>query len=112
MDRSSISPKDASRYVEAYATRDQLNASFGFYRAMPETEAFNAKHNGPSDTPLTLAAADNSFGGQLEDLARTLRQRGWKKVTTKLLSQCGHYMVDEKPAAIAELIKQSANHPL
>jgi pimeloyl-ACP methyl ester carboxylesterase len=112
LDRNSISPEDTSRYVDAYASREQLDASFGFYRAMPETEAFNAKHNGSSDTPLTLAAADISFGGQLEELARTLRQRGWKKVTTKLLSQCGHYIVDEKPAAIAELIKQSATDQL
>jgi hypothetical protein len=39
----------------------------------------------------------------------TLRTYGWSNVTTELIKNSGHYLTDEEPRIVAELIERCAS---
>jgi pimeloyl-ACP methyl ester carboxylesterase len=47
--------------------------------------------------------------GNLNDrLAESLRQHGWANVTVEVIKNSGHWVVDEQPDIVAELIEHHA----
>jgi pimeloyl-ACP methyl ester carboxylesterase len=105
VNQAAIGDDDAAHYVSAYAAPGQLRAAFEMYRAFPANETFNAAQRGPIDLPLVLAGGDKSFGSLLPGIADTLRTYGWTSVTVEVIENAGHYVADEQPAAVAELIE-------
>jgi pimeloyl-ACP methyl ester carboxylesterase len=106
---AAIDEADAAHYVNAYGTPEQLRAAFELYRALPANEKFNASERSRIDLPLVLAGGDHGFGPLLPGIAKTLRKYGWRNVTTKLIENSGHYVADEQPEAVAELIERYAS---
>lgn len=105
---AAISEAEGRRYARSYAAPGRLRAGMEMYRALPEAEAFNASRRGATRVPLTLVGAEQSFGPLLPSLAETLGGYGWSDVTTRVVAGSSHYLVDEKPAAVAALIEQQA----
>jgi pimeloyl-ACP methyl ester carboxylesterase len=70
---------------------------------------FNASQRDRIDLPLVLAGGDHGFGPLLPGIAETLRAYGWQHVTTVLIENSGHYVADEQPEAVAELIERHAS---
>jgi pimeloyl-ACP methyl ester carboxylesterase len=108
VNRDAIDDEDAAHYAGAYAAPEQLRAGFEMYRAFPANETFNASQRSPVDVPLVMVGGDKSFGPLLPAIAETLRSHGWASVTTEIVANGGHYLPDEKPDAVADLIERYA----
>ena len=104
-----FTPSDVAHFVEAYATPAQLHAVFEMYRAFPTNAQFNAAQREPNDVPLFLAAGDGSpFAPLVPRMAEGLRANGCTHVETGLIRGAVHYVVEDQPETVADLIEQHA----
>jgi pimeloyl-ACP methyl ester carboxylesterase len=97
--------------VTAYASPLRLHAAFEVYREFPTNEKFNAAHRDALKVPLVLAGGDRSFGKVMTSLKDVLGAYGWKNVRVEVLHNLAHYIPDEQPEKIAELIERYAVQP-
>jgi pimeloyl-ACP methyl ester carboxylesterase len=112
VNKRAVSDADVARYAESYAAPQKLRAGFEFYRAFPMNAAFNVAQRGAIDVPLVFVggdSADAAFGSHFPSLAETLRKFGWSTVKTELVKNSGHYVMDEQPEALAQLIERYAS---
>lgn len=108
VNQAAVSDDDVKRYVNSYAAADQLAAGLGFYRAFGADEAFDRAQRTTITVPFVIAAGDHAIGPLLEKIAAGLKTQGCTNVTTKLIEQSGHFVVDEKPEEITQLIEDHA----
>ena len=102
-----FTPGDVAHFVKAYATLAQLHAVFEMYRAFPANAQFNAAQSGPNDVPLLLAAGDGSpFAQLVPKMAESLRANRCAHVETGLVRGAVHYIVEDQPEAVADLIER------
>jgi pimeloyl-ACP methyl ester carboxylesterase len=105
-----FTPADVAHFVKAYATVAQLHAVFDMYRAFPANAQFNAAQRGPNDVPLLLAAGDGSpFAELVPKMAEGLRANGCAHVETGLIRGAIHYVVEDQPEPVADLIQRYAS---
>jgi pimeloyl-ACP methyl ester carboxylesterase len=101
---------DVAHFVKAYATVAQLHAVFEMYRAFPVNAQFNAALHGPCDVPLFVGAGDGSpFSQVVPKITEGLRANGCTHVETGLIRGAIHYVVEDQPEAVADLIEQYAS---
>jgi pimeloyl-ACP methyl ester carboxylesterase len=107
--REAISDEDVARYVRAYAGVERLRAGLEFYRrAYPTSETFNATTRSPLRVPIVLAGGDRSTGPANTTIAKALRENGCEDVTVESVRDSGHWVVDEQPAIVADLLERCA----
>jgi pimeloyl-ACP methyl ester carboxylesterase len=108
-DTTAISDADVAHYAAAYRSPDRLRAGFEFFRAIPANEAYNLEHTDPIDVPLLLVGGEHLFGPIVPAIAENLRARhGWSDVTARTVAGAKHYLVEERPDEVAELIEGHA----
>jgi pimeloyl-ACP methyl ester carboxylesterase len=105
---SAITDADVTHYVKSYAAPQHLHAGMEFFRAFPANEQLNQEQQSPVDVPIVLAGGDKTFGQLLPRMAEALRKHGCTHVTTEVIQDSGHYVVDEQPTRVAELIERYA----
>jgi pimeloyl-ACP methyl ester carboxylesterase len=106
-DNTVISDADVRHYADSYRTPDQLRSGFEFYRAMPANESYNARHTEPIDVPLLLVGGEHLFGPVLRRTAQCLRaDHGWSRVDVHVVANAKHYLVEERPDEVAEVIER------
>lgn len=108
LDSKVISDADVAHYANSYAAPDHLHAGMEMYRAFPDNEKFNAAQTGAIDVPILMVGGDHSFGRLLPKVAEALRAHGCASVTTEIINNSAHYVFEEKPEAVAELIERYA----
>jgi pimeloyl-ACP methyl ester carboxylesterase len=82
------------------------------YRAFPANAQFNAAQHGPNNVPLFLGAGDGSpFAKLVPKMADGLRANGCTHVETGLIRGSVHYLVEDQPESVAELIEKYASLP-
>jgi pimeloyl-ACP methyl ester carboxylesterase len=107
-----ITPSEAAHFVRAYASPAQLHAVFEMYRAFPANAQFNQAQRGSNDVPLFWGAGDGSpFAKLLPKIAEGLRAKGCTHVETGLIRGAVHYVVEDQPEAVADLIERYASLP-
>lgn len=110
LNRKAITDAEVRHYARAYATADQLRAGLEFYRrGYPASEKFNAAERSATDVPIALAGGDHAMGMLLPKLADALRQHGCTNVSVEIVKNSGHWVVDEQPDSVAELIERHAS---
>ncbi len=108
-DNTAISDADIEHYATAYHKPDQLRSAFEFYRALPASETYNARHTEPIDVPLLLVGGEHLFGPTFPRLAESLRSNyGWSNVRAHTVNNAKHYLAEEQPGEVAGLIKRHA----
>jgi pimeloyl-ACP methyl ester carboxylesterase len=108
-DGTGISEADLRHYANAYASPAQLHAAFEMYRAFPANLEFNEAHQEPNDVPLYLAAGEGSpFAKLIPKMAVDLRTKGFAHVESGLIPSAVHYLVEDQPEAVADLIERYA----
>ena len=106
-DNTVISDADVAHYSTAYRDPDQLRSAFEFFRAMPANATYNARHTEPIDVPLLLIGGEHLFGPILPQIAESLRSNyGWSDVRVHIINEAKHYLVEERPNEVAELIER------
>jgi len=108
LNSQAITDADVTRYASSYAAPEQLRAGMEFYRAFPANEKFNAVQRSAIDFPMVLAGSDNVVGKINPRIAESLRKHGCTNVTIEVINNSGRFVVDEQPAAVAELIERYA----
>jgi len=108
VDNNAITAADLAHYVKAYSAPQQLRAAFEMYRALPADEKFDNAHREAISVPLVLSGGDGSFGKIMPGLKEALRDYGWQNVTVEVLPNLRHYIPDEQPGKVAELIEKYA----
>ena len=102
-----FSADDKARYVKAYESPAQHHAAFEMYRAFPANEKFNAAQRDKIDVPLFYGAGEHSpFAKLLPKVAADLQAHGWTHVETGLIPGGVHYLVEDQPDALVELIEK------
>ena len=104
---ATFSADDQAHFVKAYESPAQHRAAFEMYRAFPANEKFNAAQRDKIDVPLCYGAGEHSpFAKLLPKVAADLRAHGWTHVETELIPSGVHYLVEDQPEALAELIEK------
>jgi pimeloyl-ACP methyl ester carboxylesterase len=106
VDPSRITPEARAAYAQAYASDAALTAGFDFYRAFPQDAQHNLADAGTStDTPVLYVRGEGSRG-DIDSYAQGLRTAGVRALTPKLIPDAGHFIPDEQPAALWQLIHE------
>ncbi|HMG86032.1 MAG TPA: alpha/beta hydrolase [Terracidiphilus sp.] len=105
-----FSDEDRTHFYAAYGDGAHLRAAFEFYRAFPAEETNNANPLAkPCSLPLVFGAGERDvFHRFVPREAQALRDMGWQSVSTDAIANSIHYVVDEQPQAVAELIASHA----
>jgi pimeloyl-ACP methyl ester carboxylesterase len=109
LDKGTFSDADVAHYAKSYAAPEHLRALLEIYRAFPANEKFNAAQQSAIGLPLVLAPGENSpFEKLMPSFAEALRAHGCANVKVEVIKNSVHFVVDEQPAAVAELIERYA----
>jgi pimeloyl-ACP methyl ester carboxylesterase len=104
--------EDIVHSVKAYASLAQLHAAFEMYRAFPANAEFNAGQRARNDVPLFVGAGQGSpFAALIAKIADGLRVKGCTHVETGLIIGSIHYVVEDQPEEVADLIERYASAP-
>jgi pimeloyl-ACP methyl ester carboxylesterase len=107
---NTFSDADVRHYVDSYAGPEHLRALLEIYRAFPADEKFNAAQVSAINVPLVVATGGNSpFERLMPSIAASLRAHGCAKVKVEVVKNSVHYLVEEQPDAVAELIGRYAS---
>ena len=110
LDSDTFSDADVARYARAYAAPDHLRAALEIYRAFPANEKFNAAQKNAISVPLVLAPGENSpFEKLMPSFAEALRDHGCANVKIEVIKNSVHYVADEQPEAVAQLVERYAS---
>jgi pimeloyl-ACP methyl ester carboxylesterase len=104
-----ITDADATHYANSYAAPEQLRAGLEFYRAFPANEQFNAAQRSALEVPIVLAGGDKTAGPTLPRTADSLREHGCANVTVEVIKNSGHFVSEEQPERVADLIEHYAS---
>jgi pimeloyl-ACP methyl ester carboxylesterase len=80
------------------------------YRAFPANAKFNTSQTGSNDVPLFFGAGESSpFAKLVAKFAKGIRANGCSHVETGLIQGAGHYVVEDQPNEVADLIERYAS---
>lgn len=100
---------DEANFVKAYRTPEQLHAVFEMYRAFPADARFNQAQRGRNEVPVFFGAGHHSpFARLAPRIAAAMRAQGFTQVESGLIPGAVHYVVQDQPERVAELIEQRA----
>jgi pimeloyl-ACP methyl ester carboxylesterase len=105
-----FSDADVTHYVEAYGDSEHLRTAFEFYRAFPDNQNFDAQQSSTIKLPMVLGTGErDAFAPYLARIANAMRMHGCTNVNTTIVKGSAHYVAEEQPEAVAELILQYAS---
>jgi pimeloyl-ACP methyl ester carboxylesterase len=106
---SQFSDAEVAHYAQSYRDPDHLRAAFETYRAFPADEKFFAAQRSQMDLPIVIGSGEHdAFAEFLPRIAAAMRVHGCMNLTTEIVKGAGHYVAEEKPEAVAELIEHYA----
>jgi pimeloyl-ACP methyl ester carboxylesterase len=109
LDRKYFSDADVDHYAAAYTDPASLRAGFELYRAFPANGKFFAAQRTAIDLPIVWAAGENGpFATIGTRIAGDLMAHGCSKVTTEIIKNSAHFVANEQPEMVTELIKRYA----
>jgi pimeloyl-ACP methyl ester carboxylesterase len=103
-----ISDDDIAVYAQGYQGDDRLRAGFGMFRTLALDVSDNEAYFGELAVPVLAAFCEFSNATVLETVADGLRRVGATDVRTAVLSDCGHWPAEERPGALAAIIREFA----
>ena len=110
LDSDTFGDEDVARYARAYAAPEHLRAALEIYRAFPANEKFNAAQQSAISVPLVLAPGKNPpFEKLMPSFTAVLRAHGCANVEIEEIENSVHYVADEQPDAVAQLIQRHAS---
>jgi microsomal epoxide hydrolase len=96
---STFTEADIEEYVRVFKKDGGLRAGLGYYRAVPMSARQNRELSakGKLKMPVLALSADQ---GSIPDMAGPLRAYA-KEVHAAMIVQCGHFLPEEQPDAVA-----------
>ena len=109
MNPSTFSDADIDEYVRHYAAPGGMAAGFGYYKAFAQDAKDNAGLFGQRKLmfPILAVGADHSFG---DSTLKSMQKIG-TDVHGAIIKNCGHFVNEEKPAELTQLMTAFFNAP-
>ena len=107
--REAISDTDITHYANAYNTPEKLRAGLEFYRAFAANEKFSQAQRNALDVSIVLAGGEHAMGKLIPKMAESLRRHGCANVSVEVVKNSGHFVSEEQPEIVAELIERYAS---
>jgi pimeloyl-ACP methyl ester carboxylesterase len=105
-----FSNADVAHYAKSYGDAEHLRTAFELYRAFPENGKFNAEQRTAIDLPFVLGSGElDAFANFVPRIAEAMRAHGCANVRTTIIRGSVHYVAEEQPKAVAELILRYAS---
>jgi pimeloyl-ACP methyl ester carboxylesterase len=101
-----VTDHDIDVYARAYQPVARLRAGFELFRALPVDVADNQSESGVFPVPTLLAFGEYSQASLLASVSEGLDLLGVGDVAAVTVDDCGHWVAEEKPAALAGLIRE------
>lgn len=99
-----ISPAEVAEYVRAYSVIGALRASLMHYHAIPQTaEQLKELSTDKLTMPVAAYGSEMVMSGYCEAAAALVAE----DVTGGIIPACGHWVPEEKPQAVADIITAS-----
>ncbi len=106
--KQAMSDAAMRHYASAYTTPEQLRAGLGLYRTYRKNRAFMREHGDELRVPISLLEG-HYFSDKPGPTAKELTQKfGCRNVTAQVVIGCGHFMAEEQPQVIADLLQSQA----
>jgi pimeloyl-ACP methyl ester carboxylesterase len=106
---SKLSDADVAHYAHAYRDPDHLRAAFETYRAFPANEKFFAAQRDRTELPIVIGSGEHdAFAPFVPRIAAAMRAHGCLNLKMETIQGAAHYVAEEKPEAVAELIERYA----
>jgi pimeloyl-ACP methyl ester carboxylesterase len=113
LDPEFFSDADVARYAASYAAPERLHAAFEIYRAFPANEKFNGEQQSTIEAPLVIVMGSESpFLRDLPTMVEALRTHGCNNVLTGVIEGSSHYVADERPETVVDIIEKYFYTPL
>jgi pimeloyl-ACP methyl ester carboxylesterase len=107
-----FSDADIDHYAHSYRDPDHLKAAFETYRAFPANEKFFSAQRDSLELPIVFGSGEHdAFAQFVPRIATAMRAHGCKNLNMEILKGTAHYVAEERPDALAELIEHYAGHP-
>lgn len=104
---SNLPSAELAHYAHAYRDPDHLRAAFETYRAFPEDAKFFAAQRARTDLPIVIGSGEHdAFAPFLSRIAAGMRAQGCVNLTVETIPGAAHYVAEEKPAVVEELIER------
>jgi pimeloyl-ACP methyl ester carboxylesterase len=107
-DLGAISAEDIDRYAAAYAAPGALRSALEMYRSLPEDRVLNRAtlaSDGKLTMPVTVVGSGVfAHGAQLRTMVDEFAVNG----RVEIIEKSGHWIPEEQPAALADLIRETA----
>lgn len=107
-----ISEAAQAEYVRAYSQPGAMTAGFNYYRAVPEDIAFTVAFRAAGrmlEMPILVYGGDPNSRGRgmtaLESWARVAT-----RVTGGVAENCGHWIPEERPDFVADVVRRHFDH--
>ena len=107
-DKQAMSDAVMRHYASAYTTPEQLRAGLGLYRTYRKDRAFMRAHRDELRVPLFLLEGDYGSGKPGPTAKELTKKFGCRNVIAQIVIGCGHFMADEQPQVIADLLQSKA----
>ncbi len=107
-DKQAMSDAVMRHYASAYTTPEQLRAGLGLYRTYRKNRAFMRAHRDELRVPIFLLEGDYGSGKPGPTAKELTKKFGCRNVTAQVVIGCGHFMADEQPQVIADLLQSKA----
>jgi pimeloyl-ACP methyl ester carboxylesterase len=109
LDAEHFTDADVAHYAHSYRDPDHLSAAFNTYRAFPANEKFFAAQSNPLDLPIVIGSGEHdAFAPYLSRIADAMREHGCANLKTEIVKGSVHYVFDEQPEEVAQLIQKYA----
>jgi pimeloyl-ACP methyl ester carboxylesterase len=107
-DKQAMSDAVMRHYASAYTTPEQLRAGLGLYRTYRKDRAFMRAHRDELRVPIFLLEGDYGSGKPGPTAKELTKKFGCRNVIAQVVRGCGHFMADEQPQVIADLLQSKA----
>jgi pimeloyl-ACP methyl ester carboxylesterase len=102
-----VSARARETYVRAYSRPEALRTGFEWYRAFPQDEKDNRRaHADPVQIPVLYLRGENDPGLDLDRYVDGLRRAGLHDVRGRVVSNSGHFAMDEQPAEVLAALRE------
>jgi len=106
---SKFSDSDVAHYAHAYRDPDHLRAAFETYRAFPANAKFFSGQRDRSNLPVVIGSGEHdAHAAFLSRIADGMRAQGCVNLTMETIKGAAHYVAEENPDAVAQLIQRYA----
>lgn len=107
-DKQAMTDADMRHYASAYTAPEQLRAGLGLYRTYRKNQAFMRAHRDELHVPILLLEGNYVSGKPGPTAKELVNKFGCRNVTAQVVVGCGHFMTDEQPHVIADLLQNQA----